>query len=206
MPPRYYAASYSLTFLLAAGCSLTNCLRADAGAGFTYPFLTSKERDNETGLDYFLARYYSNTQERFTLPDPLSSSGKPLQPQSWNLYTYCINNPVIFIDPKGLDWGYYDLGNGSTSLVWFEGKVGKYKGRQYSKFTPAKDGTVVPLAGGGAARIYRDGNREYTGGPAQVTSIPGEDSRNLGAGLVSGAVSAVNSVKSCRSSCNGIRS
>lgn len=31
--------------------------------------VTSKERDNETGLDYFLARYYSSTQGRFTSPD-----------------------------------------------------------------------------------------------------------------------------------------
>jgi RHS repeat-associated protein len=30
---------------------------------------TSKERDNETGLDYFLSRYYSSTQGRFTSPD-----------------------------------------------------------------------------------------------------------------------------------------
>jgi len=30
---------------------------------------TQKERDNETGLDYFLARYYSSTQGRFTSPD-----------------------------------------------------------------------------------------------------------------------------------------
>jgi RHS repeat-associated protein len=35
-----------------------------------YPFLTTKERDNETGLDYFLARYYSSTQGRFTGVDP----------------------------------------------------------------------------------------------------------------------------------------
>jgi RHS repeat-associated protein len=49
---------------------LTTCARnGGAGAGFNYPFLTSKERDNETGLDYFLARYYSNVQGRFTSPD-----------------------------------------------------------------------------------------------------------------------------------------
>jgi RHS repeat-associated protein len=30
---------------------------------------TRKERDIETGLDYFLARYYSSTQGRFTSPD-----------------------------------------------------------------------------------------------------------------------------------------
>ncbi|HEV8370417.1 MAG TPA: RHS repeat-associated core domain-containing protein [Pyrinomonadaceae bacterium] len=38
-------------------------------AGLNYPFLTSKERDNETGLDYFLARYYSSAMGRFTSPD-----------------------------------------------------------------------------------------------------------------------------------------
>ena len=31
-------------------------------AGCNYPFFTSKERDIETGLDYFLARYYSSIQ------------------------------------------------------------------------------------------------------------------------------------------------
>ncbi len=36
------------------------------------PQFTQKERDNETGLDYFLARYYSSTQGRFTSPDEFS--------------------------------------------------------------------------------------------------------------------------------------
>jgi hypothetical protein len=40
------------------------CFRAGGCAGFNYPFLTQKERDNETGLDYFLARYYLSTQGR----------------------------------------------------------------------------------------------------------------------------------------------
>src|ERR1043165_3189739 len=39
---------------------------------------TSKERDEETGLDYFGARYFSNIQARFTSPDPLFSSGELL--------------------------------------------------------------------------------------------------------------------------------
>jgi hypothetical protein len=50
---------------LAAG-SLTTRLRADAGAGSNYPFLTQKERDIETGLDYFLvlaAHNYWNPPE-----------------------------------------------------------------------------------------------------------------------------------------------
>ncbi len=57
-------------FSLVADSSLTTCSRVDAGAGSNYTFLTLKERDNETGLDYFLARYHASTQGRFTSPDP----------------------------------------------------------------------------------------------------------------------------------------
>ena len=63
---------------------------------------TGKERDAETGLDYFGARYYSGAQGRFTSPDPLLSSGRPDDPQSWNRYAYVGNNPLRFIDPLGL--------------------------------------------------------------------------------------------------------
>ena len=38
---------------------------------------TGKERDNETGLDYFGARYMSSAQGRFTSPDPFLNSGHP---------------------------------------------------------------------------------------------------------------------------------
>ena len=60
---------------------------------------TSKERDNETGLDYFLARYYSSVQGRFTSAD--SYFGSQSNPQTLNLYTYVQNNPLAFVDPTG---------------------------------------------------------------------------------------------------------
>ena len=60
---------------------------------------TGKERDVETGLDYFLARYYSSTQGRFTSPD--SVGGSRLDPQSLNLYSYVQNNPIRDVDPTG---------------------------------------------------------------------------------------------------------
>jgi RHS repeat-associated protein len=67
---------------------------------------TGKERDIETGLDYFGARYFASTQGRFTSPDPLLSSGRPEMPESWNRYAYTLNNPLKFIDPDGLyEWG-----------------------------------------------------------------------------------------------------
>ena len=63
---------------------------------------TSKERDIETGLDYFGARYYGSTQGRFTAADPLLGSGKAVDPQSWNRYAYVGNNPLAYVDPDGM--------------------------------------------------------------------------------------------------------
>ena len=56
---------------------------------------TSKERDAETGLDYFGARYLSSAQGRFTSPDPLLISARLENPQSWNRYSYALNNLLL---------------------------------------------------------------------------------------------------------------
>jgi RHS repeat-associated protein len=81
---------------------------------------TSKERDTETGLDYFLARYYAPTQGRFTSPDEFKGGPDELfvlgsgddrkqalpyaeihEPQSLNKYAYVYNNPCRYVDPDG---------------------------------------------------------------------------------------------------------
>jgi len=63
---------------------------------------SSKERDAETGLDYFLARYYSGAQGRFLSADPVMSAPERLRdPQQYNRYAYARNNPLRFLDPTG---------------------------------------------------------------------------------------------------------
>ena len=63
---------------------------------------TSKERDAETGLDYFGARYFSSAQGRFTSADPKQFNAKFLSnPQKWNKYSYTLNNPLALVDPDG---------------------------------------------------------------------------------------------------------
>lgn len=62
---------------------------------------TSKERDSETGLDYFGARYMSSAQGRFTSPDVPLLDQREDDPQSWNLYSYGRNNPLRYTDPTG---------------------------------------------------------------------------------------------------------
>jgi RHS repeat-associated protein len=71
---------------------------------------TAKERDDETGLDYFGARYLSSVQGRFVSPDPLEfwmldEKKQPeyiANPQRWNKYAYVLNNPLRYVDPTGL--------------------------------------------------------------------------------------------------------
>ncbi len=62
---------------------------------------TGKERDAETGLDYFGARYLASAQGRFTSPDAPFADQFPENPQSWNLYSYTRNNPLRYVDDDG---------------------------------------------------------------------------------------------------------
>jgi RHS repeat-associated protein len=64
---------------------------------------TGKERDQETGLDYFGARYFGGALGRFSSPDVPLVDQFAEDPQSWNLYSYVRNNPLSNIDPNGED-------------------------------------------------------------------------------------------------------
>lgn len=85
---------------------------------------TGKERDAETGLDYFEARSFSSVQTRFTSPDAVM--GRPewvFGPQRWNRYAYVRNNPLKYINPSGEDLViYYSVGNDVSAgdREWFE--------------------------------------------------------------------------------------
>jgi RHS repeat-associated protein len=57
---------------------------------------TGKERDKETGYDYFGARYYDSRIGRWLVVDPLFKNYPEISP-----YVYTLNNPVIFIDLVG---------------------------------------------------------------------------------------------------------
>jgi RHS repeat-associated protein len=81
-------------------------------------------------LDYFLARYYSSTQARFTSPDEFTGGPDELydfteaasenptfyadltNPQSLNKYQYTYNNPLNMVDPDG------HCPDGVGSLCW----------------------------------------------------------------------------------------
>ena len=74
-----------------------------SSSGNNYKF-TGKERDSESGLDNFGARYYSFAISRFISTDPKTFNGTTLgNPQRWNRYIYVLDNPLTLVDPDGRD-------------------------------------------------------------------------------------------------------
>lgn len=72
------------------------------GADETTHKFTGKERDSESRLDNFGARYFSWASGRFNSPDPFfMSTQRRTDPQQWNMYAYVRNNPLGFLDPDG---------------------------------------------------------------------------------------------------------
>jgi RHS repeat-associated protein len=58
---------------------------------------TGKERDSESGLYFYGARYYAPWLCRFLSVDP-----KAAQFPNQSSYNYCFNNPINLIDPDGM--------------------------------------------------------------------------------------------------------
>ena len=86
---------------------------------------SGKERDSESNLDYFGARYYENYYYRWLSPDPVINKDAALtNPQLWNLYAFCRNSPVTYWDPDGMDtinvfFGFGEKDRGRTSTGGF---------------------------------------------------------------------------------------
>jgi RHS repeat-associated protein len=99
---------------------------------------TGKERDTESGLDYFGARYMASTMGRFMSPD-WAAKAEPVpyakldNPQSLNLYSYVLNNPLSLTDADG----HVGKCEGDTAQC----------GADLAKLAPgtkvAEDGTVI---------------------------------------------------------------
>ena len=113
-------------------------------------FFSGKQRDGESGLDNFGARYYNSTMGRFMSPDPSGLSyADPNNPQSLNLYSYVLNNPLTNVDPTGLALHYdcysspgYSLDLATPGLT--DTTVTVYAGQQ--NCTTFDDGLDQPTA------------------------------------------------------------
>ena len=102
-----------------------------------------------TGLTNFRMRWYDTGTGRWLSKDPIGLNG------GINLYVFCVNCPVLFMDPKGRNI-YYTSENGGHSMLWVgDGK--SVKGTTVFEFGPKTDnvfwGDSVIIVGNGTPKL-----------------------------------------------------
>jgi RHS repeat-associated protein len=124
---------------------------------------TGYEKDEESGLDFAQARYYGNGLGRFTSVDPAFDSAKIGIPQSWNRYSYVLNNPLNLVDPDGERWFYQKIyENGKwvgTEAQWVNpNQDGSYTspGEGWIEFIPGTEPghQYLPISASGCTSCY----------------------------------------------------
>jgi RHS repeat-associated protein len=126
---------------------------------------TQKERDAESELHYFEARFLAANTGRFVRVDPLSwklRSEWLRTPQSLNLYVYGGGNPLKYIDPTGkyleTAWDLTSLGMGLASISQWDENTGFWdKALDVGGVTLDAVAVVVPVLPGGASAAIKGG-------------------------------------------------
>ncbi len=77
------------------------------------PFQYTGRENDETGLYYYRARYFSPEMQRFISEDPIRLRG------GINFYSYVQNNPVNYIDPSGKSWIPAIIAGGAAAGGWY---------------------------------------------------------------------------------------
>ena len=142
---------------------------------------TGKERDGETGLDYFGARYFSGAQGRFTSPDAPFADQFVEDPQSWNLYAYVRNNPVVLTDPDGRAVNF--LAAAGAGIVGFGVDVGFQvfgEGKKLSEVNFRRSAGVGTAA---AVTVASFGILAPAATSATLVTVAGETSLQVGSAL-----------------------
>ncbi len=104
---------------------------SEEGAPDTDYGFTGKEKDDETGLHYYGARYYDSTTGRFITSDPLLQRIDQMtpeernqflsDPQALNAYAYARNNPVRYVDKDGESYSEWMLWQAGSVYLMMQG-------------------------------------------------------------------------------------
>jgi len=133
---------------------------------------TGKERDGETGLDYFGARYYSTSLGRFTSVDPIMMKRiRMLDPQRINLYGYVRNNPIKYLDPTG-----EDLTVAVTNIASGSSHVNSRPGGGGTQETVKTYKVIITNESGSRNVFYVTRDTNYNGAAADQRGIYGSNS------------------------------
>jgi RHS repeat-associated protein len=158
------------------------------GIGENYLF-TQKERDFETGLDYFDARLYASAISRFLRCDPILLAPAPKTTraaQGQNAYAYCRSNPSRFVDPTGRSSVEQGLISTADVLMEFGHDVvtAVFSPQQFDKLAAAAHQKIEEQGVAAAGR----GNNIEAGAWAAMSAIVPRDSIEAATRLLGGAV------------------
>ena len=118
-----------------------------ATASYTF---SAKEKDSETNLSYFGARYYTSDLSVWLSVDPMSDKYPSMSP-----YVYCKNSPVVLFDPDGEDAVYIAFPDykitvgkkqykhlGHAGVLLIDNKTGLTKYYEYGRYDKEGKGEV----------------------------------------------------------------
>ena len=171
-----YPSSFETCGSLPFGDALT-CTGSDQS---TIHF-TGKERDVESGLDNFGARYNTSQMGRFMTTDRNNAGASATGPQSWNGYAYAGNNPLNSTDPDGLTTvACVDNGTGGQNCTVYQNTQDFKNSVANSSGVSAHDGQIFATV---------NGQQQQVG--TYITDLGTSEDNILAPGIVFGAVGAL---------------
>jgi len=156
---------------------------------------TDQEDDDELGLYNYGARLYDPLLGRFISPDRLAPD--PGDSQALNRYTYCLNNPLIYVDPSGEYWELIALAIavvlGSFSGAYQADKAGEnpWKGAMLGAIIGATSYMVGNVAGTVVSQLLTPtATTAVTGGAASAVQTVSAMAGGFSGGATAGALNA----------------
>jgi len=161
---------------------------------------TGQVLDAESGLYYYNARYYDPELGRFIQPDDVIQDLS--NPQSYNRYSYCVNDPLRYTDPTGKDFVLNaGLVNGPVPYMTARSTLGQIGASVYNMF-PLVDNSIHQVLRGVAAVDHAAGD-VLQATTLAVTGDPqlAENSRNVT--LLIGGVGEIGKVAKIEETASG---
>ncbi len=168
---------------------MTFSTACSTNAYFLQPRYTGKERDSESGNDYFNARYLGSHAGRFLSPDPLG--GHLEDPQTLNKYSYVGNNPLIRTDPTGLEFNLQcSGGNTATCQNGLQGSTSTDANGKSSfsatVISSDKNGNLTDKSGNKYSGSFDGKNVSFTGADGSKSNGSWIQGSNATSGITGG--------------------